>query len=99
MAWAQWDHDSGDLILRVRVVPRAKQERLEPGAEQLRVRLNAPPVDGKANDALCRLLARRFGVNKSAVSVSHGHRSRDKTVRLSGPVSWPAELAPPPPTG
>ena len=48
------------------------------------VRVTAPPVDGKANDALCRLLARLAGVAPSRVHVVRGHAARDKLVRVEG---------------
>lgn len=48
------------------------------------IRVTAPPVGGKANDALCRLIAKAAGVAPSRVSVVHGHTSRDKRVRVEG---------------
>jgi uncharacterized protein (TIGR00251 family) len=48
----------------------------------LRARVSAPPVDGKANKALCRLIAKRIGVAPSRVSVVRGKKSRDKIVRV-----------------
>jgi uncharacterized protein YggU (UPF0235/DUF167 family) len=47
-------------------------------------RVCAPPVDGKANQALCRLIARRVGVATSSVAILRGARSRDKLVRVEG---------------
>jgi uncharacterized protein len=48
------------------------------------IRVSAPPVDGKANDALCRLLAKRAGVAPSSVRVVRGQGSRDKIVEVAG---------------
>ena len=48
------------------------------------IRVTAPPVDGKANDALCRLIAKAAGVPPSNVSVIRGHTARDKVVRVEG---------------
>jgi len=48
------------------------------------IRVSAPPVDGKANVALCRLLAGKAGVAPSRVSVVRGHGARDKVVRVEG---------------
>ena len=72
--------------LRIRLTPRAARDEVGPVREDgvLIVRVRAPPVDGKANAAVCRLLARRVGVAPSAVSVVRGHASRDKVVRLEG---------------
>jgi uncharacterized protein YggU (UPF0235/DUF167 family) len=48
------------------------------------VRVSAPPVDGRANAALCALVAERAGVPPSRVSVVRGLASRDKVVRVEG---------------
>ena len=71
--------------IRVRVQPRSL--RTELGGERagaLLVRVTAPPVDGKANEALCRLIAQRAGVPPRAVTVVRGHTARDKVVRVEG---------------
>ena len=48
------------------------------------IRVTAPPVDGKANAALCAFVARAAGVSASRVSVVRGQTSRDKVVRVDG---------------
>jgi uncharacterized protein len=48
------------------------------------IRVTAPPVDGKANAALCAFVARAAGVSSSRVSVVRGQTSRDKVVRVDG---------------
>lgn len=48
------------------------------------VRVAAPPVEGRANEALCGFIAERAGVPKRAVSIVAGERSRDKVVRVDG---------------
>jgi uncharacterized protein (TIGR00251 family) len=50
----------------------------------LRVRVAAPALDGRANRALCRLLAKRLGVARSSVTIVRGQRSRDKLVQVEG---------------
>jgi len=50
----------------------------------LQARVSAPPVDGRANRALCRLIAKRIGVAPSRVEVVRGEKSRDKVVRVFG---------------
>ncbi|HEX8714993.1 MAG TPA: DUF167 family protein, partial [Solirubrobacteraceae bacterium] len=50
----------------------------------LLVRVTAPPLDGRANAALCRLVAKRAGVGVRSVSVVRGATSRDKVVRVDG---------------
>lgn len=69
----------------VRVQPRASSDELVAvRAGVLVVRLTAPPLEGRANHALCRLLADRLGVRAASVSVFRGERSRDKLVRVEG---------------
>jgi uncharacterized protein (TIGR00251 family) len=48
------------------------------------VRVAAPALDGRANRALCRLLAKRLGVAPSRVTIAHGQRSRNKLVQVEG---------------
>ena len=67
------------------MLPRAARDEIagERGGRLL-VRLVAPPVEGRANEALRRLLARRLRVAPSRVSVVRGAGSRDKVVRVEG---------------
>lgn len=82
MGPAHWDGD--DLVLALRVQPRASADGIEPFGERLKVRITAPPVDGKANGHLCRYLAKCLGVPRSAVVIEAGQSSRDKRVRVRG---------------
>lgn len=69
----------------MRVIPRASADEIagvRGGA--LLVRVTAPPLDGRANDALCRLIAKRLRVPAGSVSVVRGARSRDKLVGVEG---------------
>lgn len=71
--------------VHVRLQPRSRRDEVvgeRDGA--LVVRVKAPPVDGKANDALVAFLAKRAQVPKRAVTLLHGHTSRDKLVRIEG---------------
>jgi len=73
----------GDLAIRVQ--PRA--QRTEVAGERggaVVIRVNAPPVDGKANAAVCKLIAQRLGVPKTAVEIVRGESARDKFVRIAG---------------
>ena len=71
--------------LSVRLQPRARRDEVvgERGGAVV-IRVAAPPVDGKANEALCRLIAKAAGVPPSRVSVVRGHSARDKVVRVEG---------------
>lgn len=69
----------------MRLQPRASRPGLAGWRDDVLVaRVAAPPVDGKANAALCKLLAGAAGVPPSRVSVVRGLTSRDKTVRFAG---------------
>ena len=71
--------------LAIRVQPRAKRsEVVGERAGAVVVRVAAPPVDGKANAAVCTLVARAAGVPRSAVTVVHGAGARDKLLEVSG---------------
>jgi uncharacterized protein len=72
-------------VLSVRVQARAsRNEIVGRSGDALRVRLAAPPVEGQANNALCRLLSDALDVPASAVTICSGHASRDKSVRVDG---------------
>ncbi len=72
--------------ITVRVQPRASSDGvigfLEDGT--LRMRVTAPPVDGAANTAVCRVLSKALGVPRSAVRVTHGKTARRKIVQVNG---------------
>lgn len=71
--------------LTVRLQPRAKRTELVGVRDGVLIaRVSAPPVDGKANAALCKLLAKRLGVPPSTVSVIRGQSARDKVVSVDG---------------
>jgi uncharacterized protein len=71
--------------VRVRVVARARRDEIAGERDgRLVVRVTAPPVDGKANAAVCRLIADAYGVPKNRVTVVRGAKSRDKLVRVEG---------------
>ena len=50
----------------------------------MRIRLNAPPVEGRANEALLKFLARALGVSRAQVSLVSGEAARNKIVRIAG---------------
>ena len=86
-----------DAHISVRLQPRASRDEITGLRDDgvLVVRVTAPPVDGRANDALCKLLAKRLDVAPSRVSVVRGERSRDKLVLVAGiePAALAAALA------
>ena len=88
-----WRRDGEDLVLLLRIQPRASRDELAgvQGA-RLRVRITAPPVDGKANAHLQRWLAELFGVARQRVLIESGLAGRDKRARILGPVEIPTAL-------
>ncbi len=73
------------ITFSVRVHPRAsKNEIAGKHAGALKIRLTAPPVEGRANEACCRFLAEVLNIPASAVSILSGERSRTKRVRVQG---------------
>ena len=78
-------------MLRLAVVPHARRTEVDgvhDGA--LRVRLAAPPIEGRANEALVAWLARQLGVPRRCVELAHGASGRRKTVAIDLP---PAAVA------
>ncbi len=75
--------DAGELRFAVRLTPRAGLDRVD-GVEGgvLRCRVAAAPVDGGANEALARLVARELDAPRSSVRLVAGDRSRDKVVAV-----------------
>jgi uncharacterized protein len=74
-----------DVDLKVRLQPRAKRNAIvEERDGVLRVSVAAAPVEGQANAALCKLIAKRAGIARGRVSVIRGERSREKVVRVAG---------------
>lgn len=74
-----------DLLLRLRVQPRASPEGVAGvHAGRLRLRVNTPPVDGRANARVVQLLAELLGVPPGSVELLRGHAGRDKDVLVRG---------------
>jgi uncharacterized protein (TIGR00251 family) len=81
----QIDEEKGGCVFHVRVQPRGRRNEiagLHGGA--LKMRVTAPPVEGKANQAVQELLAKQLGVSPSSVEILTGHTSRQKRVRVTG---------------
>lgn len=90
--YGRWDGE--DLILDCHLQPRASRDEFAGlQGERLKIRLSAPPVDGKANAQLQAFLAAAFGVAKRQVLLEAGESSRLKRVRIRQPTKLPAALA------
>ncbi len=89
--WYRWD--GATLVLRVKVQPGARNDDIiAVTGDTLRVRLRAPPTNGRANQALLAMLAAAFSVPKRNVTIRHGHGSRIKTVLIAHPLIMPDAL-------
>ncbi|MCW5776978.1 MAG: DUF167 domain-containing protein [Phycisphaeraceae bacterium] len=78
-------NEPGAVLLAVKVVPGAKRDGVAGRlGDRLKVRVAAPPEGGRANRAVCELIARELGVRASAVEVVSGHASAEKTLRIRG---------------
>lgn len=74
-----------ECVFSVRVTPRASQDKIAGWeGEVLRVRVTAPPVEGRANDALLRLLARALDVPTSRLRLVKGQTQRNKVIAVEG---------------
>lgn len=78
-----------DLQLRLKVAPSASQDSLAIEEDHLKVRIKAPPTDGKANKYLKKYLGKLFKVPQSRVSIERGANSRLKLVKIHNPVRLP----------
>jgi len=75
----------GGVTFYVQVRPRASRDAIEGDhGDALKIRLTAPPVDDRANEALVQLLAERLNVPRAAVRIVGGEKSRRKRVIVVG---------------
>jgi uncharacterized protein (TIGR00251 family) len=75
----------GALTIDILVQPRAPRAKLGPVVgDRLKIAVNAPPVDGEANQAVVRALAEALGIGRTAIEIVRGETGRRKTVRLRG---------------
>jgi uncharacterized protein (TIGR00251 family) len=90
-SWYHWKDE--DLILAIHLQPGAAREALAgTHGDRLKIRIAAPPVDGRANEQLIDFLARLFEVPRSRVELLAGHGSRSKRVRIRRPGKSPEDI-------
>jgi uncharacterized protein (TIGR00251 family) len=84
---------AGVVTIKVYVQPGAKcTEIVGLHADSLKIRLNAPPIEGRANDALLKLVAHLFDVPKQQIALKRGVQSKYKTITISGSLIDPRTL-------
>ena len=77
------DCEMKDSILKVYLQPKASENEIVGlYRDGIKVRVTAAPMEGKANEALLQLLAKKFGVPPSSIEIVRGHRSREKVIRI-----------------
>lgn len=90
-AWYKWDGE--DLLLQVRIQPKASRDEFAgPYDDCFKIRITAPPVDGKANQHLMKLLAKQFGVTRDRVILIRGQTSKTKMLRIVKPEKIPLAI-------
>ena len=87
----QHDINTGDCLVSIHVIPNAPQTKIdglygEENEQALRVRLHALPIDGKANTALVKWLAKEWGVARRDITLTRGQTSRRKQLRVNNSV-------------
>ncbi|MGQ9843259.1 MAG: DUF167 domain-containing protein [Spirochaetota bacterium] len=73
-----------ECIVTVKVIPKSSKNSAKLENRVLRVHLNAPAVDGKANRALIELLSEILHFPKSSIEIVHGEKGRNKQIKIKG---------------
>lgn len=79
------DIEMKETLVKVYLQPRSSKNEI--GGlyrDGIKVKVTAPPIEGKANEALIRFLASEFGIPSSHIEILKGHRSREKTLKILG---------------
>jgi uncharacterized protein len=91
VSWFRWD--AGDLLLNVKLQPGAsRNEYAGLQGDALRIRIHAPAIKGRANEALVTFLSASFAVSNSRIRIERGALGRVKLLRIQIPGQLPAEL-------
>lgn len=77
--------DGDDVLIRVKAVPGSSRDQIAGlVGDRLKIRISAPPEAGKANKAICKLLARHLGVKPKDVTIETGQTNPEKAIRIAG---------------
>ena len=81
-----FEEKDGCIILNVRVVPRASRDEIAGQmGDALKVRIQAPPVEGKANAYLVKFLSRHWKIPRASIEILSGETGRSKRLRIANP--------------
>ena len=96
MAWRgnrlkiQFQRSKNGITLKVKVEPRSSRQGISGiVGDALKIKVNAPPVGGAANEELVDVLSEEFGIKKTSIKIIRGHASRNKVVEIEGIDSLP----------
>jgi uncharacterized protein (TIGR00251 family) len=85
MAW--FEEKDGNIIITLRVIPRAANDGIAGVmGDALKVRIQAPPVEGKANAYLVKFLSKHWNIPRSNIEILSGETGRNKRLRISHPT-------------
>jgi uncharacterized protein (TIGR00251 family) len=83
----------GGIRLAVQITPNAKKTEVVGVLDDaLKLKLQAQPIDGKANEALIKYLAKALGVPRSGVAITHGQTSKKKLIEIVSATLTPEEV-------
>ena len=71
------------MHIEIKVIPSASKNMIKEDDGLTKVYLTAPPIDGKANEALIKFLSRHYKVSKSSIKIIRGEKSRNKVVEMN----------------
>ncbi len=97
MAFYKWEDD--ELHLFVKVQPKASKDEFaevltDSLGDRIKIRITAPPVDGKANKYLIKFLSTSFKVPKSNINIKNGETGRNKHLIIKSPKQLPTQINP-----
>jgi len=95
VAFYKWENDN--LHLFIKVQPKASRDEFaeiltDPLCERIKIRITAPPIDGKANKYLIKYLSTVFKVPKTAIKIKNGETSRTKHLIIHNPKKLPEQI-------
>ena len=85
MAW--FEEEDNCLILNLRVIPRASRDAIQGVVgDALKIRIQAPPIEGKANAYLVKFLSKHWKIPRSSIEILSGATGRNKRLRINQPT-------------
>lgn len=75
--------EKNQILLTLRIIPNSSKNEIIKTEGMIKVKITAPPVDGKANKALVEFLSKTFKIPKTSFKIIKGETSKDKTLSVS----------------